>query len=185
MVMSDFTDLLDAVRAGTPGAVDAVVGATYAELRKLARARLAKSDRGPLLDTTSLVNECYLRLVKLGELRAESRSHFLNYAARAMRSIIIDYARERAAQRRGGDLKEVTLDSQIDADEAHGLNQLIAIDSALDSLAKLDERLARVVELRYFAGLTNEEVAAVLNIGARTVRRDWEKARALLYEELK
>lgn len=182
--MGELTRLLAAVRAGEPGAVDGVVAATYRELHALARQRLARAPAITLLDTTSLVHECYLRLVKVGELQTEDRGHFMAYAARAMRAIIVDFARQRAAQRRGGDAVRVTLDPEIPADGADGAAELLRISAALDELAKLDERLARVVELRYFAGFTNEQVAEVLGVNERTVRRDWDKARALLYQEL-
>ncbi len=183
--MGELTSLLAAVRAGEPGAVDGVVAITYRELRALAHQRLARSPTLTLLDTTSLVHECYLRLVKVGELQTDDRSHFMAYAARAMRSIIVDFARQRAAQRRGGGELHVTLDPELADDGAEAAADLVRVSAALDELAKLDERLARVVELKYFAGLTNEETATALGVDERTVRRDWDKARALLYQELK
>jgi len=182
--MGELTRLLAAVRAGEPGAVDGVVAITYRELRALAHQRLARSPALTLLDTTALVHECYLRLVKVGELQTDDRAHFMAYAARAMRSIIVDFARQRAAQRRGGGEVHVTLDEEIADGGAEAAAELLRISAALDELAKLDERLARVVELKYFAGLTNHEVAALFGVDERTVRRDWDKARALLYREL-
>lgn len=180
--MGELTTLLAAVRAGTPGAVDRVVAATYRELHALAHRRLARAAPSTLLDTTALVHECYLRLQQLGELQTEDRAHFMAYAGRAMRSIIVDFARRRVAQRRGGDEPRVTLGSGVIAND--GADQLLAIDASLEALARLDERLVRVVELRFYAGLTNEEVAEALGVDERTVRRDWEKARAVLYQEL-
>ena len=182
--MGELTRLLADVRAGAPGAIDRAVAATYRELHALAHARLARGPKLTLLDTTALVHECYLRLVKLGELRTEDRAHFMGYAARAMRSIIVDFARQRAAQRRGGADLHVTLDPEVVDAGAAEAAELLRVGAALDELAKLDERLVRVVELKYFAGFTNEQVAEALGLNERTVRRDWDKARALLYQEL-
>jgi RNA polymerase sigma factor (TIGR02999 family) len=166
-----------------PGTVDRVVSATYAELRVLAHARLSRAAPLTLLDTTALVHECYLRLLKLGELKAAEHGRFLAYAGHAMRTIIVDFVRQRASQRRGGGLLvKMTLDNLPDVSD--GAEELLAIDAALQSLARLDARLVQVVELRYFAGLSNDEIAEALGVDERTVRRDWDKARALLYVEL-
>jgi RNA polymerase sigma factor (TIGR02999 family) len=181
--MGEWTRLIEAARTGTPGAVDDLVAATYAELRSMAHARLARSAPITVLDTTSLVHECYLRLLKIGQLHADNRKHFLAYAGRAMRSIIVDFARQRLAQRRGGHLRATQLSEDI-ADDSQGVDELLGIDDALRSLADLDPRLVQVVELRYFAGLTNQEIATALEVDERTVRRDWDKARALLYAKL-
>lgn len=183
--MGEVTRLLAAARSGEPGAVAGLVALTYRELHALAHRRLTRSQTITLLDTTSLVHECYLRLLKVGELQTEDRGHFMAYAARAMRSIIVDFARQRAAQRRGGADPHVTLDPELADDGAAGAAEVLRIGAALDELAKLDERLVRVVELKYFAGFTNAQVAEVLGVNERTVRRDWEKARALLYQELR
>lgn len=182
--MADHLPGSAAAPEGNPAAVDQVVTATYAELRVLAHARLARSAPLTLLDTTALVHECYLRLLKLGELKATERGRFLAYAGQAMRSIIIDCARQRATQRRGNGLQlNMTLDDLPDV--SAGADSLLAIDAALQSLARLDARLVQVVELRYFAGLSNEEIAVTLGVDERTIRRDWDKARALLFAELK
>jgi RNA polymerase sigma factor (TIGR02999 family) len=168
---------------GASSVVDRVVAGTYAELRVLAHARLARAAPLTLLDTTALVHECYLRLLKLGELKATERDRFLAYAGQAMRTIIVDFARQRATQRRGNGLQvNMTLDELPDL--SAGAEQLLAIDAALQSLGRLETRLVQVVELRYFAGLSNEEIARALGVDERTVRRDWDKARALLYAEL-
>lgn len=182
--MGELTVLLRAVRAGEPGAVDQLVARTYRELQALARRRLSKSQPMTLLDTTSLVHECYLRLVKVGDMQSEDRGHFMAYAARAMRSIIVDFARARGRQRRGAGAQHVTLNTGVLDAESAGASELIRVNEALDELAKLDARLAQIVEMKYFAGLTNEEVADVLNLSERTVRRDWDKARAVLFQEL-
>ena len=182
--MGEFTELLAAAGRGDDGAVGRLIQATYPELRELARSRLRRQGRVTVLDTTGLVHECYLRLERSEGLALSSRPHFLGYAARTMRSIVVDFARERAAQRRGGDQLKVTLNTGLhesaDADE----DQVLRVNEALDELAGIDERLARVVEMRYFAGLTEEEIAAALGVTDRTVRRDWQKARLLLLASL-
>jgi RNA polymerase sigma factor (TIGR02999 family) len=182
--MGELTGLLAAVRAGDRGAVDGLVAATYRELHALARQRLARASTITLLDTTALVHECYLRLLKVGELAATDRSHFLNYAARAMRSIIVDFARQRLAERRGGDALAVTLDSQVEDPGAASAAEVVRLSEALDELERIDPRLARVVELKYFVGLGHDEIAAALEVNERTVRRDWDKARAILFAAL-
>jgi RNA polymerase sigma factor (TIGR02999 family) len=181
--MGEMTRLLAAVRAGEPGAVDRVVTATYRELHSLAHRRLSKSRAVSLLDTTSLVHECYLRLVDVGELHATDRAHFMGYAARAMRSIVVDLVRRRLADRRGSGGRNLTLGTDI-SESPTGAEQVLQIDTALDELAKLDRRLAEMVELKYFAGLTNDEIAAAFGVNERTIRRDWDKARVLLQREL-
>jgi RNA polymerase sigma factor (TIGR02999 family) len=182
--MGELTELLEAARNGESGAIDRVVTLTYRELRALAHQRLRGAGAITHLDTTSLVNECYLRLVKVGELKAESRAHFIAYAAHVMRSIVVDLVRKRRAQRRGGDLAPVTLDTALPDPASTGEDLLLRLDAALEELARLDERLVKVVEMRYFAGLTSEEIASALGVTERTVRRDWQKARLLLHREL-
>jgi RNA polymerase sigma factor (TIGR02999 family) len=130
------------------------------------------------------VNECYMRLVKVGELNATDRTHFLGYAGRVMRSIIVDFARQRLAQRRGGDASRVTVGTDIPDPGAAAEEQIVRIDGALQELARIDARLVQVVELKYFGGLNSEEIAAALGIAERSVRRDWQKARVLLHAEL-
>ena len=181
--MGELTRLLAAVRAGEPGAVDRVVTVTYRELHTLAHQRLSRSPAVTLLDTTSLVHECYLRLVNVGELHASDRTHFMGYAARAMRSIVVDLLRRRLADRRGGGERNLTLGTDI-SEALAGSEQVLQVDAALEELAKLDQRLVEVVELKYFAGLTNDEIATTLGVNERTIRRDWDKARVLLHREL-
>lgn len=180
--MGEMTVLLSAVRAGQPGAVDALVALTYKEIHDLAHQRLRRNAAITLLDTTSLVHECYLRLVQLGELKVADRTHFIAYAARAMRSIVIDLARQRQADRRGGGATDLTVDTSIA--EREDTDEVIRIDEALAELSTVDPRLAGVVELKYFGGLTHDEIAQVLGVNERTVRRDWEKARLFLHREL-
>lgn len=179
--MGELTGLLQALRDGDSGAVDQVVAITYVELRALAHQRLTRASRPTVLDTTSLVHECYLRLVKLGQLNARDRPHFLAYAARVMRSIVVDLIRARLAQRRGGAGLQVTLGTDIPDAAQASAEHVLRVDEALERLAQLDERLVRVVEMRYFAGLTVEQIAESLDVSPRTVRRDWEKARLLLF----
>jgi len=178
--MGDITKLLRDAKQGEPRALAALFEALYPELRRIARKRLARDDRGTLLDTTSLVNECYLKFAAAARLQPADRVHFLAYSASAMRSIVVDFARARHAERRGGGMHRVTLDSALIDGLPAGEDQVLAVHEALGDLAALDARLAQVVEMRYFGGLADAEIAEALEVGVRTVRRDWEKARLLL-----
>lgn len=152
----------------------------YSELKKIASARLYSA--GPLtqLNTTALVNESYLKLVaRIGELSFESRGHFFSYSSKVMRSIIVDLVRERNAQRHGGDFRRVTLSDTLGESIASD-EELLQVDEALSALEKVEPRLAQVVEMSYFAGMTQDEIAHALGITGRTVRRDWDKARVIL-----
>lgn len=182
--MGDLTRLLEAMRAGDDSALDEVFALTYRELHELAHQRLHRSSGVTALDTTALVHECYLRLVRLGQLQTQDRSHFLGYAACAMRSIVVDFVRQRRAQRRGGDELHVTLGTDVPDASMANEEQIVRVDEALRELASLDPRLVQVVEMRYFAGLTVEQVAEALGVTERTIRRDWEKARLLLFASL-
>lgn len=173
--------ILEAVRAGDAGAIDAVFTLTYSELRRLAHQRLHRARRVTSLDTTALVHECYLRLVRLGQLQTPDRMHFLAYAARVMRSIVVDFVRQRLARRRGGDETHVTLGTDIRSSATVSEEQIVRVDDALQELATLDPRLVQVVEMRYFAGFTVEQIAESRGVTTRTIRRDWQKARLLLY----
>jgi RNA polymerase sigma factor (TIGR02999 family) len=171
--------LLDAARRGERSALDELFSLLYRDLHQLAHARLARNKGSPL-DTTSLLHESYLRCLKAQALNVVDRSHFLAYAAKVMRSIVVDVARQRQAERHGGDAAHLTLDTDL-AESVHvSAQQLLDIDDALRDLARIDERLVRVVEMRFFAGLTEQEVADALGLTERTIRRDWEKARLLL-----
>jgi RNA polymerase sigma factor (TIGR02999 family) len=155
------------------------------ELRRLAHLRLHRDGGGFALDTSSLVNECYLKLRNIQSLSDADRTHFLSYASRTMRSIIVDLVREELAQRRGGGVAMVTLNTAIADSVASDVNaesqfDVMAIDTALTQLEATDARLAQVVELRYFGGMTFSEMADVLSMAERTVRRDWDKAKLLL-----
>lgn len=173
---------------GPPGGaqgVQALFPVLYRELRRLARSRLSGGPRPTLLDTSALVHEAFLRMQRDGGVIVSDREHFLAYAATTMRSILIDFVRRRRAERRGGDLHRVTLDTL--AAEHLGVaadDEVLAVHEALEALAEVDARLVRVVEMRYFAGLTDPEIGAVLGVTDRTVRRDWERARLLLAQML-
>jgi len=182
---ASLTDLIHRARDGDGAAFESVFRIAYDDLRQLASARLRANVRNGLLDTTSLVHESYLRFVEVGGLRVEDRSHFLRYAGCVMRSVIVDFVRERAAQRRGGDAVHVTLDTEIREGAHSAEEEILRVHEAVEELQRHDERLAKVVEMRYFGGMTETEICEALNISPRTVRRDWEKARLLLVEALK
>ena len=154
----------------------------YNELRRLARSRLAAGGRHVLLDTTALVHESFLRLQGAGKVGLTDRNHFMAYAATAMRSVIVDYVRQRASEKRGGDVEHVTLDTGLGETLGATDDEIVEVHDALEALGKVDERLVKVVEMRYFAGLSDDEIGAALGLTGRTVRRDWDRARLLLAE---
>jgi RNA polymerase sigma factor (TIGR02999 family) len=179
--MSRLTELLGQLEAGVPQARDALFAAAYTELHRLARTRLRDGGRNTVLDTTCLVHETYLRFVSAGELRAEDRRAFFAYASQVMRSVIVDSARERVAQKRGGDWLPLTLSTQLAVDvDDH--EKVLKVHEAMEALERADPRLAQVAQMRYFGGYSEQEIAETLDIGERTVRRDWEKARLILAE---
>lgn len=182
--MGDITQLLDGARGGDAGALDALFSRVYSELHTLARQKLFRESTLTQLDAPSLVNEAYLRLIHQPEIPGANRRIFFAYAARVMRSVIVDYVRERQAQKRGGGVEELTLttgEAEAVFDGAH----IEPLDSALRALERIDERCHRIVEMRYFAGLSFEEIAESLELSVKTVKRDWQKARAFLYDALK
>lgn len=179
------TELISAAKRGDRQAAGEAFSLLYDELRSLAHAKLRRHPSMTLLDTTSLVHESYLRLVGAQSLPIEDRHHFFTYAARVMRSVIIDFARARQAERRGGNADHVVLDTDIGASAAAPENDVLRVHEALEVLAQADQRLAQVVEMRYFGGLTEPEIAQALDLSERTVRRDWEKARLLLFAALR
>ena len=183
--MTEISELIRRVNSGEPGSQDELFAASYPELRKLARSRLRDGGRNTVLDTTALVHEAYLRFLHSGHLKSEDRRAFFQYASHVMRSVIIDSVRERQAERRGGNPKRLTLSTQL-LDGLEGANEdVLRVNEALDSLAQAEPRLAKVVEMRYFGGYTEAEIAETLELTERTVRRDWDKARLLLSEMLK
>jgi RNA polymerase sigma factor (TIGR02999 family) len=183
--MTELTQLIRKVSAGDAGARDELFSAAYSELRKLAHARLRDGGRNTFLDTTALVHESYLKFLGSGQLRAEDRRAFFAYASRVMRSVIIDSARERQAERHGGGAQQLTLSTQLRDGASGGSEDLLRVNEALDTLAQAEPRLAQVVEMRYFGGYTETEIAEALELTERTVRRDWDKARLLLGAMLK
>ncbi len=183
--MSSFeaVDLLTAWRGGDHSALDALMPLVYDELRRLARDYLRRERPDHTLQPTALVNEAYLRLVDQKRMRWQNRAHFFAIAAQMMRRILIDHARSKHFEKRGGGVPRVALDeAAVLSDERAG--ELVALDEALTGLAALDERKGRVVELRYFGGLSVEEVAEVLGVSADTVTRDWRRAKAFLRREM-
>jgi RNA polymerase sigma factor (TIGR02999 family) len=182
--MSEITLLLKAAGSGDTSAVGRLYELLYAELRQIAHAKLRGTGQVQL-NTTLLVHESYLRFQKLERLSVEDRSHFLAYAARVMRSVVVDLVREARAERRGGGLQLVTLNTESGTVAAASDDEILRVHEALEELAAIDERMVRVVEMRYFVSLEMEEIAQALNVGKRTVERDWEKARSYLYASLK
>lgn len=179
----EVTKLLVAFREGDRAALDRLVPLVYDDLRRIARAHRRRDSGGATLNTTGLVHEAYMRLVDQTRANWEDRNHFLSVCAVAMRQIVISNARRRLAAKRGGGDKRVTLDEGAMADPLDP-EWMLALDRALDRLAEIDERMARVVECRYFAGLSEQETADALASTLRTVQRDWRRARAWLREEL-
>jgi RNA polymerase sigma factor (TIGR02999 family) len=182
--MADITLLLQAARQGDRAAADQVVTRLYGDLQRLAQRRLAQS--GDIsLNATALVHEAYLRLQAAGELDFPDRRHFLAYAARAIHSVVIDQVRARQAQRRGGGLMEVTFNTAIAELAPQADDDVLRVHEALAQLAAVDARLAEVVEMRYFGGLLESEIAEALGVTERTVQRDWKKARLFLSVAMK
>ena len=180
---STLTQLIHRAQDGDRVAADALYASTYADLRRLARSRLRAGRRHTLLDTCALVHESYVRFVKGSHLKIEDRVHFMRWAAQVMRSVIVDFARSRVAARRGGDVARVPFDDELQG-AVSGEEEILSVHQALDRIAAVDPRMAQVVEMRYFAGLNEPEIAQALGITERTVRRDWHKARLLLREVL-
>jgi len=183
MAPEDITQLLIQLRDGHRRAQESLLPLVYDQLRAMAHRRLWGGGPGRTLDTTELVHEAYLKLFDQTRLSVADRRHFFAVAAMAMRQIVVDHARRRRSLKRGGDFKRLELASgDLPVDDRAA--EIVSLDEALRRLAEVDDRLARVVELRFFGGLSVEETAEVLEVNARTVKRDWRKARALLFREL-
>ncbi len=181
--VDDITRLLVSYTDGDRDAIDALVPCVYERLREIAHRHMRQERPEHTLGTTALVHEAYLGLVKQDEVDWQNRLHFFAIASRVMRNILVDYARKRGAQKRGGDRRRTYLDNR-DIARADRADELVDLDAALDELARFDDRLARVVEYRFFGGMTAEETAEVLGVSAMTVQRDWQKAKLWLYRLL-
>ena len=183
--MGDITRLIHQANGGEQEAWKRLLDELYEPLKRLARARLGSARwNGGTLDTTGLVHEFWLKLQRAGRVLVNDREHFMAYAARAMRSVIVDFARARNARRRGGDQERITLQTGLAAEPAPD-EQILAVHAALEQLEAVDPRLVQVVEMRYFTGLAELEIARALGVTERTVRRDWVKARMLLSAALR
>jgi RNA polymerase sigma factor (TIGR02999 family) len=176
----DITDLLVQLREGDGDAMERLMPLVYDELRRRAHYQLARGGPDAALDTTGLVHEAWMRLARAPHPSFADRNHFYGVAVKAMRSVVIDYARRTHAQKRGGDARQVDLDDNLLRVEKDAAG-ILAVNQALERLAVTDGRLAHLVELRFFGGLSVDETAEVLGVSERTVKRDWTKARTLLY----
>jgi RNA polymerase sigma-70 factor, ECF subfamily len=179
----EITQLLAEWREGNQSALDELYPLVYDELHRLARRYMSRERQGHTLQTTALINEAYVRLVDQKNVVWANRSHFFAISAQIMRRILIDHARRHAYAKRGGGAQQVSLDEIANLTSVRG-SELLRLDEALKTLAEMDPRRCQVVELRYFGGLNNEEIAGVLNVSENTVTRDWNMARAWLYHQL-
>ena len=177
------TQLLLAWNQGDEAALQQLVPLVHDELRQLAHRHMAGERAGHLLQTSALVNEAYLRLIDSSRVQWQNRAHFFAVSAQLMRRVLVDFARQRNYQKRGGGAIQISLDEMIGGSTERGAD-LVALDDALSALAQTDERASRVVELRFFGGLSVEETAEVLKISPETVKRDWRYAKAWLLREL-
>jgi RNA polymerase sigma factor (TIGR02999 family) len=177
-------ELLDAARRGDAAASERLFSALYDELRRIARRERRRVNAGETLNTTAVVHEAYVRLLHDREMPWESRAHLLGTAAVAMRRLLVDRARERQALKRGGGEPSLELDADVEVAATRASEEMLALDGALGRLEQVDPRLARVVELRFFGGLSEEETGRILGVAERTVRRDWLKAKAFLHAQL-
>lgn len=181
---AEVTQLLLAWRSGDAAALDRLVPLVHAELRRIAKGFMQKEQVGHTLQTSALVNEAYLRLIDAPQVDWQNRAHFFAISASLMRRILVDFARERRARKRGGSgAQQVSLDDAMLVGRARG-EDVLAVDEALQALAKVDERKSKVVELRFFAGLNEAEIAEALQVSPETVRRDWRLSKAWLLKFL-
>lgn len=180
----EITQLLRAWSGGDPSALDRLAPLVYAELHRLARSYMRGERAGHTLQSTALINEAWLRLIDWKNVEWQSRAHFFGVAAQMMRRILVDFARERGAIRRGRAAEQVTLEEAVFVSDKRGA-EILALDEALNALAGFDERKSKIVEMRFFGGLDVKETAEVLKLSSRTVKREWNLARAWLYRELR
>ena len=179
----DISGLIAAWSKGDEQALSSLISLVYPELRRIARRHLGRRQPGHTLESAALANEAYLKLVRAGGLRCENRVHFLAVCSQIIRRILVDHARNRGYAKRGGNAVRVPLDDVLAGARARGI-EILALDEALESLSKVDGRKCRVVELRYFGGLSVEETAEVLKISPETAKRDWKMAKVWLFGEL-
>lgn len=180
----DITKYLAEARSGDSDAFNRVYSLVYDELRSIAHRHLFHHRSGETLNTTALVHEAYERLVGNSQIEWQDRNHFFSLTSRAMRFVLVDYARSRTAQKRGGKSEDIPLDAiQLAVDERSA--ELEALDEALQMLAKHNERLEKLVELKFFGGLNYQEIAGIMDLSKRTVRRDWQRARTWIYSAMK
>jgi RNA polymerase sigma factor (TIGR02999 family) len=183
--MGQITLLLSRMGQGDKAARDQLFEVAYGELKRLAHVRLYQGGRSNVLDTTALVHEAYIRFIQSSELRSEDRRSFFAFASQVMRNVIVDTARTRLAQRRGGGANDLTLSTQLLDQLSSGEQAILDVHEALLALEEADPRLARLVEMRYYGGYSEAEIAEALGVTERTVQRDWSKARLLLKEALR
>lgn len=183
--MGEVTELLKRVRENDRAALDELISVMYPDLHRMAGSRLAQNQTITLLDATSMVHELYLRLIGTGRIDAQSRPQFIVYASQVLRSVMVDYARKRMAERRGGGKADLTLSDEL-ADGLGGTDEDIErVHEALEELAEIDPRMKQVVEMHYFGGFGAPDIAEALGVTERTVYRDWERAKMLLSVSLK
>lgn len=180
---AEVTQLLLAWRAGDAGALDRLIPLIHAELHRIAGGFMRKERVDHTLQTSALVNEAYLRLIDAQQVEWQNRAHFFALSASLMRRVLVDFARERQARKRGGSLEQVSLDEAMGM-ELGSREDIVAVDEALTALTAVDERKSKVVELRFFGGLTETEIAEALQVSPETVRRDWRLAKAWLLKFL-
>jgi len=179
----DITGMLAAWNEGDANALDRLIDLVYPELRRIARRHLELRRPGESLESAALANEAYLKLLRAGGIRCENRAHFLALCSQIIRRILVDHSRKRRFAKRGGHARRMPLDEVLLVAEARGI-EVLALNEGLDALARIDGRKSRVVELRYFGGLSIEETAGVLGVSVDTAKRDWRMARAWLIAEL-
>lgn len=179
----DISALVAAWGSGDQQALGPLMSLIYPELRRIARRQLGRREPGQSLESAALANEAYLKLARAGDLRCENRVHFLAICAQMMRRILVDHVRRRCYAKRGGDAVRVQLDNLVAGASARGI-EILALDRALETLCHIDARKSRVVELRYFGGLSMDETAQLLGISPETAKRDWRMAKSWLFQQL-
>src|SRR5687767_9033116 len=179
----EITQLLAEWREGNQEALDELYPLVYDELHRLARHYMSRERKGHTLQTTALINEAYVRLIDQKNVHWQNRSHFFAISARIMRRILVDHVRRRGYAKRGGNIQRISLDETAHVAKEPSAD-LLLLDEALTALARIDERRSKVVEMRHFGGLSNDEIAALLNVSPNTITRDWNLARAWLYQQL-